>query len=251
MNTLQNSKCAVCQGDAVLLDVIDFHKTCGDSGSYFQGLSGIPIYYTMCKSCGFAQAPSIAAWSEMEFESKIYNADYYKVDPEFVEIRPNTNANKLKALFSDELHSLKHLDYGGGNGLLSEILNGSGWKSSCYDPYTNKGFDSAGLGKFDLITAFEVFEHVPDPIKLVTSIKSLLAPDGVIYFSTLLSDGNLGYGRRMDWWYAAPRNGHISLFSKLALQCLAQQFEFKLASNWFCDHAFFTNRPHWARRLIP
>jgi hypothetical protein len=33
-------------------------------------------------------------------------------------------------------------------------------------------------------------------------------------FSTLLSDGNIKLGQKLTWWYASPRNGHISLFSR-------------------------------------
>ena len=32
-------------------------------------------------------------------------------------------------------------------------------------------------------------------------------------FSTALSDGGLARNQRLRWWYASPRNGHISLFS--------------------------------------
>jgi hypothetical protein len=39
-----------------------------------------------------------------------------------------------------------------------------------------------------------------------------------VLFSTLLSDGEIVRGRPLRWWYAAPRNGHISLFSAQSLR---------------------------------
>ncbi len=36
-------------------------------------------------------------------------------------------------------------------------------------------------GKFDLVTSFFAFEHTPDPLKELASIKLLLKPDGLLY----------------------------------------------------------------------
>ena len=37
--------------------------------------------------------------------------------------------------------------------------------------------------KFDVVTSFEVLEHVPDPISMLKSIRSILKPDGIFVFS--------------------------------------------------------------------
>jgi SAM-dependent methyltransferase len=251
MNASTHSPCPVCGGQTALLDVLDFNKVCGDPGLHFQGLSGTPIYYAHCTGCGFCFAPEIAQWTPAEFETRIYNQDYIQVDPEFIEHRPREFAKSLQQLFGDHRAGFTHLDYGGGNGLLSRLLNEAGWTSRSYDPFVNHDVDPAQIGKFDLITAFEVFEHVPDPQALMSALRALLAPGGVVYFSTQLSDGHIAPGQRLNWWYAAPRNGHISLFSKAALQHLAQHHGFSLASNWVCFHALFTSKPAWAGRLIP
>lgn len=37
--------------------------------------------------------------------------------------------------------------------------------------------------KFDVVTSFEVMEHVPDVLSMLTAIRSLLKPDGIFVFS--------------------------------------------------------------------
>jgi 2-polyprenyl-3-methyl-5-hydroxy-6-metoxy-1,4-benzoquinol methylase len=73
-------------------------------------------------------------------------------------------------MFNDQKHRVQHLDYGGGNGLLSEALAQQGWESSSYDPFPSNGMAVDKLGKFNFITAFEVFEHVPDIDRLMANL---------------------------------------------------------------------------------
>jgi len=37
--------------------------------------------------------------------------------------------------------------------------------------------------KFDVVTSFEVMEHVPDPISMLKAIRAILKPDGIFVFS--------------------------------------------------------------------
>ena len=112
------------------------------------------------------------------------------------------------------------------------------------------GVSISSLSQFNLITAFEVFEHVVDPNVLMNNLKTLLAPDGLVIFSTLLSDNDIVPGRRLTWWYAAPRNGHVSLFSANSLKLLAGNFGFNLCSFSPNLHALFVSIPQWATHII-
>jgi SAM-dependent methyltransferase len=73
-------------------------------------------------------------------------------------------------------------------------------------------------GPFDLITAVEVFEHLLDPIEVLTSLRERLAPSGVVLISTEL------YQRRRfpnvsRWPYLALDHGqHITLFTREGLK---------------------------------
>ena len=229
---------------------MDFNKSCEEAIGAFLPRSNISIQYYRCDHCEFCFAPEIARWSLAEFEQRIYNKDYVLVDPEFVELRPRAQAGNLISLFGNRALSIKHLDYGGGNGLLSSLLMQSGWHSTSYDPFFDQGTQIDQMGKFDLITAYEVFEHVPDPQRLMRDISGLLAEDGVLLFSTLLSDGEVEPHQRLTWWYASPRNGHISLFSKQSLAILANAYGFRFGSFSNNVHCMCRSVPAWAEHIL-
>ena len=243
--------CSVCGGEAAPLDVVDFNKSCEEARGKFLQLSGIPVYYYICNQCEFCFAPKLYKWTLNDFSKKIYNDQYIEVDPDYKTKRPEINAANLVAAFKGHETSINHLDYGGGNGLLSDLVGRSGWKSSSYDPSVNHNTNVNTLGKFNLITAYEVFEHVPDVNKLASHLSLLLDNDGIILFSTLLSDGNIAKNQRLNWWYASPRNGHISLFSKRSLTILAKKHNFNLGSFSPAYHLFYRQTiPDWAAHIF-
>ncbi len=82
------------------------------------------------------------------------------------------------------------------------------------------------------------------------NLTEALRDDGLILFSTLISDNDLKLNQRMSWWYAAPRNGHISLYSRESLFRLGLKYGLKFAS--FSDgfHAYYKTIPSWASHII-
>ncbi len=250
-NTMHNTlRCPVCHGMCSPLDAVDFNKSCEEARGKFLEPAGIPVEYVLCQRCGFCHAPEIAAWPLEEFERKIYNDAYVVVDPDYLETRPRNNAATLTSMFGQAAHTIRHLDYGGGNGMLSRLLNEANWQSVSYDPFVDRDTQPGSLGTFQLITAFEVFEHVPEVQQLMANLHSLLAADGMILFSTLVSDGNIHPGQKPAWWYASPRNGHISLFSRNSLAILAQQRGWNFGSFSAGFHLFHADMPRWAGHLF-
>lgn len=242
--------CPVCSAPTAALDVVDFNKSAIEAEGHFLPLSGEPIYYFLCDGCGFCFAPAICAWPVQKFKDWIYNDGYAEVDPDYLEVRPRANAALLEQAFGEQRDQIRHLDYGGGNGALSAELRRLGWNSESYDPFQDAGVDLASLGRFDLITSYEVFEHVPDPNALMDTLHDLLKPVGLILFSTLVSDGQVQAKQRLNWWYAAPRNGHISLYSSASLQHLAEQRGFFVASFSAAYHVMAKEIPAWAQHLV-
>jgi hypothetical protein len=244
------ASCPICAARCELLDVVDFNKSCEEARGKFVPLSGDPIYYVSCPGCQFCFAPQVCAWSPDEFAARIYNDEYSDFDPDYKEARPKGNANHLLSLFGARLRDITHLDYGGGSGLLSRLLCEQGVRSRSFDRFVDHDLDVRSLGRFDLITAYEVFEHVPDVQALMCDLVALRTPTGMILFSTLLSDGQIARNQRLSWWYASPRNGHISLFSRASLSRLSRQYGLTFGSFNTGFHALWTTPPDWGRHII-
>lgn len=245
------TNCPICGNVAVAHDVVDFNKSCVEGSGTFLPLSGVPIYYFRCEGCGFCFAPEMYAWTPEDFARRVYNDEYTQVDPDWIETRPRGNAAHVAGLFGSDGKGIRHLDYGGGIGLMSDLLQGAGWNSTSYDPFVDRDVRLQDLGKFDLITSFEVFEHVPDAPQLIDALASLLAQDGLVYFSTLVTESSIAPHQRLTWWYAAPRNGHISLYTRQSLAILGARQGFRFGSIDSNLHMYWRNVPAWARHLFP
>jgi hypothetical protein len=242
--------CPVCNNVATPLDVVDFNKCCEEARGRFLPICGIPIYYYHCSNCSFTFAPEFEMWTEKDFLEKIYNDEYTKIDPDYLEVRPQSQLQILTQLFGEQKNLIQHLDYGGGNGKLSLLLRQEGWNSATYDPYTSGAVSISDLGTFNLITAFEVFEHVADIHGLMKNLTQLMSDDSLVLFSTLISDGNLKPNNRINWWYASPRNGHISLFSQKSLILLGKKYSVNLGTLNDDFHCYCRQLPHWARHSM-
>lgn len=240
------AQCPVCEATARLLDSLDFNKSCEEPRGKLLPRSGIPVDYHLCERCGFCFAPQFREWDRAQFERRIYNDSYVQVDPDYLDARPRSNAAALKSLIGDHGKMIRHLDYGGGAGLLSRLLQEAQWQSTSYDPFSGEHADAESLGTFDLVTAFEVFEHVSDVQGLMSCLASRLEQPGLVLFSTLLSDGHVEPDKPLDWWYAAPRNGHVSLFSRRSLAVLGSTHGLSFGSLTDNFHAYWKEIPAWA-----
>jgi 2-polyprenyl-3-methyl-5-hydroxy-6-metoxy-1,4-benzoquinol methylase len=198
-------------------------------------------------------SPELLSWRPENFAERVYNERYAEVDPDSTGARARASARFLADAFGEDRHRIDHLDFGGGSGLMSRLLVQEGWRSTSYDPFLAGQGEPAGVrpGRYNLITAFEVMEHVPQPNELIDQLRRYMDDDGMILFSTLLSDGHIVPGRRLTWWYVSPRNGHISLFSRASLSRLARRHGLVFGSLHDGLHYFLIRRPEWAARLLP
>lgn len=243
--------CPVCGGASTLLATVDFNKSCEEARGTRLPPAGRQVRYVICAACDFGFAPEFTGWTPMDFQREIYNEGYLAVDPDHAEARPRANAESLLATFGERHRPARHLDYGGGAGRLSALLREARWDSTSWDPFFDRDVSPGGLGTFQLITCYEVFEHVADVQGLVRNLSALLAADGLVLLSTLVSDGQLRRGAPLDWWYAAPRNGHISLYSSQSLGLLAGQHGFSFASFSPALHVYWRGAfPGWASHLL-
>jgi len=226
--------CPICCGAAKPEAIIPFNKSCEGLGT-----GGEMIDYWACEECGFTWSPELCAKDPAWFAEHIYNSDYIKFDPEYGGERAARQAKNLIFAYHWARKKIRHLDYGSGDGLLTKKLAKAGFDSTPYDPFVHT---EVPVGKFNLITCFEVLEHVPDPGRLMADLAGYLDDEGVLITSTLLRDKDVPLDQ---WWYAAPRNGHISLYSGTSLGKLAVANGLQACISTVGTHTFHRKLPTW------
>lgn len=219
-------RCKVCSSESNLYDVVDFGKFCTQDDYYQYGLTGIPVYYVKCNNCKLIFTDLIDKKTHNEISELIYNKEYIKFDPDYIEARLISNAQFINRFMGSKKKLIRGLDYGGGNGLTASLLSTQGWSYKSCDPISNPIAPSTDFGNFNLISAFEVFEHIPDPIHGMSHLASYAADDCLLIVGTQVTDGQVK-NSRLDWWYAGPRNGHVTLHSKSSLELLFNKHSFK------------------------
>lgn len=199
-------------------------KICDSESSFlFKGevLNKYSISYFKCEKCGFIQTES-PYWLEEAYSQISKMIDVGMVSRNLFMAKITKKIIKRR-FCSDKIF----VDYGGGYGLFVRLMRDSGFDYFRYDKYSTnifaQFFDVNDLPidtKFELATAFEVFEHITDP---VNEIKQILSLSDSVLFSTYLQPRKK-LTSQQDWWYFAPQGGqHISFYNKQSLQIIAQK----------------------------
>jgi hypothetical protein len=245
--SVPGAPCLICNTPTQHYDFVEFSKNCEERRGTFLPPTGIMVDFNRCTNCGHVFAPCFSKWTPEDFTTHIYNKEYLIADPEYPEIRPSHFGREIHRLFGNFKSELRHVDYGGGDGLTSDMLKSWGWDTRTYDPY-GKSSNQIPEGKFNLVTAFEVFEHSPDPQETMRNISKLLDDPGILLLTTGFSDGEIDDERKLKWWYASPRNGHISFFTKQSIIMLAQQYGLNIAFDFHGITVMFKTLPHFMKQ---
>ncbi len=209
--------CKCCGNAALLAGYVDFDRDCYGYNARRGRARGVPVPYYRCSHCEFAFTDAFDDWTHDDFRCHVYNAEYVMFDPNFDTVRPRKTADRVSRLFTDR--RLRILDFGCGNGRTVDLLREAGFAHvEGYDPYHAKPVKPA-QGDFDLVVCVEVAEHTTQPLQLFAELSSWTAAHGVILFSTR-DFADVG-GRWVDDWYVAPRNGHVSFYTRKTLSMIA------------------------------
>jgi len=240
--------CKICGGAADLYGVVDFHKCCEEARGVRLQLSGVPIYYRRCATCGFLFTDAFDAWDNDQFKAHIYNDSYRVVDPDYGIARPRSNADVVASLWAAYKTEMRVLDFGGGNDVFCSTLRANGFPEAVtYDPMVPEHANRPD-GKFNLVTCFETLEHLPDPVAGVALILECVSEPGLVFYSTCAQPADfekIG----LAWWYVGPRNGHVSIFSKQALAIVWGRHGYKTVSLSDGVHLAFRTLPSFLAHL--
>ncbi|MDE5120028.1 MAG: class I SAM-dependent methyltransferase, partial [Trichodesmium sp. St19_bin1] len=205
-------------------------KVCGSISCKFDNakvLNKYNVKYFQCSNCGFVQTEN-PYWLAEDYKEAIASSDVGPVsrNQNFSLITENLILNFFNT-------NGKFLDYGCGYGLFVRMMRDLGLDFYGYDKYCQNIFYQGWEGeinkqqKYEIITAFEVFEHFINPL---AEIENILQHTRNILFSTQLLPSN--NPRPKDWWYYALEEGkHISIYTKKALSVIAQKFKLNLYSD--------------------
>jgi hypothetical protein len=183
------------------------------------------VQYFRCDHCGFIQTET-PYWLSEAYSETIARSDIGLIGRNLKVA--NITAVMISAFFDSKS---RFLDYGGGNGMFVRLMRDKGFDFFWQDCYTvnqfARGFESKDSDGYQLVTAFEVFEHLEDPLSEIQ--KMLLYSDSILFSTTLVPTHHPSPG---NWWYYTLDTGqHIALYSKESLDEVAKKFDLRLYSN--------------------
>ena len=200
--------------------------------------------YRRCAKCGFVFVENHDWLVEAYADHAIAALDTGIV------VRNLWLADALDALLRWRFHDVRTaLDYGAGTGLFVRLMRDRGHDFRWSDLYCENlfalGFEAEPARHFDLVTCFEVVEHLPDPLPVFEQLAAR-APNLVLSTELLPDTGN----RPGEWHYYAPETGqHIGFFTAASLRQVARHLGRHFASDGRMLHAFTATPldPRWLR----
>ena len=212
-------------------------RICSSRTAPFDAASVMGKYeatFSRCPQCGFIQADN-PIWIHESYSKPVTWSDVGMVD------RTLNLAQVTRAVIVVLLHRRgRFVDYGGGYGLFTRLMRDRGFDFYCFDKYCRNFFapqfcvNEIGDGNFEMVTAFEVMEHLVDPLLQFTKMLSFSKN---ILVSTELVPAIPP--KLNDWWYYGTEHGqHISFYTLASLQTIAEQNGVSLTTNGRNIHLF-------------
>lgn len=186
-----------------------------------QVLKKYPVGYWRCERCLSLQTDR-PHWLDEAYESVFPIRDTGMVARNLQMAQTSSLILRVAGVAADTVC----LDWGGGNGLFCRMMRDQGYNFLSYDKYAQPfyciGFtaNSTTLPQCDVVTSFEVFEHLPEPKANLAEILRY-NPRLWIFSTQLYRDQGL------DWEYLARDAGrHVFFYSERALHEFAENHGF-------------------------
>jgi 2-polyprenyl-3-methyl-5-hydroxy-6-metoxy-1,4-benzoquinol methylase len=136
-------------------------KICASSSTFFANaklLNKYDVDYFKCTDCGFVQTED-PYWLAEAYSEAIAGSDIGLVTR-------NMNLSACAQLLIEQYFNSdgKFLDYGGGYGLFVRLMRDAGFNFYWSDKFCKnlfaQGFEDNGKSEYELVTAFELLEHL-------------------------------------------------------------------------------------------
>lgn len=206
----------------------------------------LPIY--KCDSCGHGFTP-------VNFDPQVIVGWYEKFPKDDVFISQRSARSKTAKVVLNRIEKLVPnkgmiLDLGSGPAFFLKAAKDRGWNVQGIEPaYWAIDYSVRELGieqdKFirgdynalkeiadsslDVVTAFDVIEHVVDPADLLYQIKRVLKPDGLLVMTTPRFSSLLARVSGKTWHAIMPE--HIQYFTDASMQKLLKKENMKIVRN--------------------
>jgi hypothetical protein len=183
------------------------------------------VSYFECETCLYVQTEK-PYWLEQAYSSAISGTDTGIVERNYKCAKRATNVCALLNIQNQPI-----VDHAGGYGLFVRSMRDIGFNTFWQDKYCQnlfaRGFEyEKKKEKVALLTAFEVFEHLDEPLE---NIHDMFEQADNILFSTLLIPEPTP--KAEDWWYYCRTHGqHIGFYRKKTLMYLAKKYNKNLYS---------------------
>ena len=188
------------------------------------------VDYYRCPDCGFIQTEK-PYWLQEAYSSAISDLDLGPVN------RAIRGSHVVEGVILANFDpNARFIDWGGGYGVFTRLMRDIGYDFYWSDRYCQnlfaKQFVADSASSYELLTAFEVFEHLVDPL---VEIEAMLRRSRNLLFTTMIPPPETA--QLENWWYLTLEHGqHVALYSVEALKVVASKFDLYLVSNGADTH---------------
>ncbi len=226
---------------------------CSSPMQPFLNKNGFRIY--RCRECTLAQTDLRQNYDE--FVEEHYAKGYFTGDATkvaYVDYKDDKamivrNMRKFLQRIEQVKPNGKLLDVGCALGFFVELALSKNFDAYGFDPSDYAVTEARALvgddriqkytihtakyasGQFDVITLFDVFEHLADPARDLRQLYKLLKPDGILILATGDTNSWLAKILKKRWTFYIPPQ-HLFFFNQQTLSSLLEREKF-IPTQWF------------------
>ncbi len=202
-----------------------------------------------CPSCGQLLSSCTQAWydeSMQEFDNPVGTVPQGSLDKRYSTRMTNILQHAQQQL-PYPIEKPRYLDVGCSSGALLQVAQRCSFDTHGVEPAKQAAKTAATIpnvqvftgflqdakypdNHFDIVTLFEVIEHLTDPVSISKEVARILKPGGIFLIGTGNADSWTvrQLGKRWEYFDITGHGGHISFFTPKSMRKLAQHCQLEL-----------------------